>query len=230
MKTYWDHTEKERANLTHEQVQALCKFELMGEGVVVAPYPGDAPTKPEINEPKATVYAVEWKSATYRSETLHFDDREQALKAMELRPVYIDHDYTVKAESIVPLCDPTLSEREAFKVFDKDAYSNMLSQYKAEKDEYDKRLKEYQEDKAAAERCCESLWEDYAEQRGKLREAQQVADRWADYVETCGGDERTACRFLCKAFSNERIEAANDWCGAGIPTTAPETEAAALPG
>lgn len=221
MKTYWDHTEKERANLTHQQVEALCKFELMGEGVVVSPYPGEAPKKPQIDEEKTTVYEVEWKSASYRTASLYFDDREQALAAMELRPVYIDTDYTADAKSMVPLCDPKLSELEVYRVFDKDAYSAKLAAYKSAKNAYDAELKQYQEDKAAAERCCESLWDDYSEQREKLRQARQVADRWADYVATCDGDEKTAVRFLRKAFSGERIEAANDWCNAGIPVDQP---------
>lgn len=221
MKTYWDHTEKERANLTHQEVEALCKFELMGEGVVVSPYPGEAPKKPQIDEPKISVYEVEWKSSSYRTASLYFDDRDQALSAMELRPVYIDTDYAADAKSAVPLCDPKLSEHEVYCVFDKDAYSTKLAAYKSAKSAYDASLKEYQEDKAAAERCCESLWEDYSEQRDKLRQALQVADRWADYVATCDGDEDTAVKFLRKAFNSDRIEAANDWCDAGIPALLP---------
>ncbi len=225
MKTYWDYSEKERANLTAEEVEALCKFELMGEGVVVSHYPGDAPKKPEIDEEKATVYEVEWKSASYQSASLHFDDRDQALAAMELRPVYIDHDYTAGAKSLVPLCDPTLSEQEVYRVFDKDAYSAKLAAYSAAKKAYDADLRQYQEDKTAAERCCESLWDDYSEQRAKLRQAQQVTERWADYVATCDGDEVMAVKFLRKAFDGERIDAANDWCDAGIPVPVMDRDA-----
>lgn len=227
MKTYWDFTEQERAALTDEQVRELCKLELMGEGIIPPSYPGPAPERPVVDEPKVTVYQVTWK-AGYTTESLCFEDREQALEAMKLRPVNIDHDYTADVDSLRPLSESSMGEREVYKVFDKESYSSQLNEYRSAKERHDKEVAEYNDDKKAADRCCEGLWEDYHEQCATLRKAKRVAERFAEYVQTCDGDRRIAAKFLEKAFEPEEIQQANEWADAGAPVVVEPVTAEAV--
>ncbi|QDV78033.1 hypothetical protein [Botrimarina mediterranea] len=219
MKTYWDHTEKERANLTREQVEKLCKFELMGEGVIVTMHPGEPPAKPEISEPKVTVHGVIFKGSSYHTLDVWFRTKEEAVAFAALKPVRVDSDYRLgdKYEAIDAYESQSFVEKEVFNVVDGDAFNAATKQYAAEKESYDRSLAKWKEDNDSARKCCESLWDDYAEQREKLSNAQSVLSRWNEYVESCDGDKEIAARFLRKAYTQSQIELANDWCDASIP-------------
>jgi hypothetical protein len=219
MKTYWDYSEKERANLTREQAERLCKFELMGEGVVVSLHPGEPPAKPVINEPKMTVHGVIFKSTSYHTLDVWFRSKEEAVAFAAMNPVRVDSDYRLgeKYEYVDTYESQSFVEKEVFNVVNSDAFNAATKQYAAEKEAYDKQLKEWKSDNDAANRCCESLWNDYSEQRCKLEAAKGVLSRWNDYVESCDGDREIAARFLRKAYTESQIAVANDWCDAGIP-------------
>lgn len=229
MKTYWDHTEKERANLTLDQVEKLCKFELMGEGVTVVAHPGEPPAKPEIKDPKITVHGVVFKGSSYHTLEVWFHTREEAIAFSAMKPVRVDGDYRLgeKYESIDTYETQSFKEKEVYNVIDGDAFNAATKQYSAEKDSYEKALKKWKEDKDAANKCCEGLWDDYTEQRDKLRDAQAVLSRWQEYVESCDGDTEIAARFLRKAYTAEQIALANDWCDSRIPMLLAAQELAA---
>ncbi len=220
MNRYWDLSEKERSELTTDQVEATITVELMEKGVVKVESPVLRDIPP-LELSKRTVFAVENGAARYGREDTGFvfNTIEDAQKFIASNHMKNEYDYDIGSQyhyahpmanmsiKTIELCDeqavlslkPKLSKRE------EDRKAN-----EAAKEAYSKAVKVQQEAGAG-------VWEDYYKCGTKSRANQKVIDVFKEYTATCNGDEMLARKFLAKAFTVSQISEAFEWFGLTDP-------------
>ena len=218
MRRYWDYTEKERAEMTMEQVEGLLSAELMAAGVVRVECPEMLPTEmPAI--PGTTYYAIKSGYSTVRG--IGFRDADSAAAAVKLMvPLDSDYiggqDFCREAErqdkiSIEPI---TVHQRS-----DIANYRSSVEKAAANKTANDAATKKYIEDSKAVEAVLSGVWEDYRTCQRKMAELNKVVRTFDEYVGICDGDENKALVFLAKAFPSPSIKEAMVWAGREMPCT-----------
>lgn len=214
-KSYWDHTERERAALTEKDVEALTALELMQKGVLrVQPLQLDPEPADPLPEP--TMYF----KASGRGQLdlgVCFETVEQTKAFIALKPLRLDHhyignDYSRFVEHTKPLENlevttvNAVSEAEFMKA--KANLEKIAAVRKSNKEKQDA----YDTDLKAQNEALEGLWSDWYECRQKDAKMRRVVDVFSDYERTAG-DRNVAAKFLRKAFSESDIDAAQEWCG-----------------
>lgn len=222
MKTYWDHSEKERSELSREHVDDLLKFELMRAGVLRPETPQYEPeVTPDVK--KRTVFRVK---QNYSTCDMVFDSAEKAAQAMALccgfhqrhylgglsLDGYKSGDLTIDP---VEVCDEAdvASQRSALELAGANKKAN-----EAKKAEFAKACKE-------CEAVTSGVWDDWHEQHAKARTYQKIVATFGEYRTMADGDSDIAYSFLCKAFDVEEIQKAGEWCGDEFLATGPDVVA-----
>lgn len=222
MKDYWDLTEKERAGLTRDGVAEFIGFELMRKGVL-RPAALELETDPvDVAIEKEVAFVVTYQGEHNR-ETLDlvWNTREAAEKFIEVTPprVMLDksigHDWRARRDYKIarPLLDPRVESRDIAKESAVDENraaledaQNIRARNKERNEEHKKALRE-QED------ALEAMWSDWESCCASARRHRRVFEVFREYVETAGGDEKVAAKFLRKVYRKDQIEDANEWVG-----------------
>lgn len=217
MKTYWDHAEKERSELTAEQVESLLALELMEKGVVAPEPPTLLPVEmPEV--PKRTIWKMQ---SGYQSTSVGYETAEQAAAA-------IDGAYYIGSANVgghyVSTAQKADFEAKAEQIVDQGEYVRLKSQIdaaNAAKNQNDKALEEYNADLKCANEAVEGVWDDYRGCQGKSWRFKKIVDTRDEYARLCEGNQRVAATFLAKAYPADEILDAMQWFGLDVqPATA----------
>lgn len=221
MKTYWDYSERERSELTNEQVESLLTVELMEKGVVRVDHPVLEPVD-DVELSKEKYFSV-LADAQWRDEAFDclFDTIEQAEAFIALKPRKKNHDYSLGAKydtcqvatglkiAPVQLCRPEDVANVAIRL------KNAASVKKAN----ETALSEYNEKIKKVNEATQGVWDDFRRCRNLSRDHKKILDTFAEYVATCDGDETTAMKFLLKAYDSIAIRDAFEWFGKETPYT-----------
>lgn len=208
MKRYWDHTEKERANLTQDQVTHLLDFELMEQGVPKVVKPELLPVEFPPME-KSKVWGI--KQGTWRQSDVAYATSEEAAKAIS-GGMWLTTEY-VGSEPVHTVSHEELSI-VAIDIIDRKLLINLKSQNdlaSANKKSNESAMKVYNEAIQAVDKVLEGLWEDYRDMQAKDRRYKAIIDTYAQYKSMCDGNGNTARKFLVKAFGADEVNAALKW-------------------
>lgn len=215
MNRYWDMSERDRAALTTDQVEAMMVVELMEKGVIKV----EAPTLREIPElplKHRTVFIVENGNGRYGSREdcgFCWDTIEQAQAFVATMPSKIDSDYQVGSH--LQFAKPTrnLAIKQIEICDEQEILNHKAKLSKIEKDkEFNREAMSAHEKALTAQReAGKDVWEDYYRCGELSRKYAKIAAVMKDYVTTCNGDVSMASKFLGKAFSASDISAAAEW-------------------
>lgn len=232
MKTYWDHTPRERAEMTEDVVRGLLDAHLMERGVlrVAAPVIKKLKQVPELK--RQTVWVVCVKGQ-YGAETqiAAFDTPERAHKFVELQPMTVAYDYSLGSDRYYaePIIEAFVQKKEFMDRVDLMNNKALFDENKAIESENAGAEKGYREAAKAMNSCLGEVWEDWGNQRALDSQHRQVAHTFEEYKATAQGDEETAAKFLLKVFPGQKIKEASEWLGISIPTAFENAAAKAEP-
>lgn len=205
MKTYWDHTEKERSELTEEGVKELLKFELMMKGVQAAKRPTLQPLKP-VEVERVTVYEVE---------NVYFETIEAAQKFLELKPLKSEYEWAVSTASEFKYAAPFEKEIKCTTLARQGSiveYRNTIRENEAVKKTNEKLEREYTNLVIENDKVTQGVWEDWFECKDKASRYEKICKMLEDYEEMTGGNQGLAHGFLLKIYPSEDIDMAKEWC------------------
>ncbi len=211
MQTYWDFTEKERAELTREEVTAMLDAHLMTKGVLkVKPVElVPVPERPQLTRVK--MFSV--------NDTV-FATIQQAQAFLELQPQRLDYDYYLSDSSLkyAKMLDLKIEE---IMVCDRTELTNMssvLKQIKAATEKNEAARRDFEKADEAVQNCLNEVWRDYYAQQATRDKHARVIATWNEYLALSGGDRNMASGFLKKAFDVLAIRDASAFTGVEIPT------------
>lgn len=223
MKTYWDLSEKERAELSSEDVERFAAAELMLKGVL-ASKPLELVNVPAIPEPDVELFIVDGNS--HLGYKTHAEAEQVAAQATEISTRYLVREWSGPS---VQFADHDFARRQvkAVRVYSSsqiDACRAQLEKALSAKEENARRKAAHETSMKAEREALAGMWADWHECGGKSGEMRRVTDVFAEYVRTAG-DAVIAARFLLRVFTAEQIREAAEWCGVEIPLE-PEAVAA----
>lgn len=218
MKSYWDHTEQERAVLTEEQMEALSKFELMEAGVVVPAVPEYE--KIEVVEiPKRDVYQIVVGTFGHDRVGVLFEavaDAE-AVAALLRNGVTLDHDHKTDTDSVIPVGEIKVGTKQVARKQEIMKVHDILTENKVRKERNSHLRSEYSEMTTKKSETLSNMRDDWYQRQAVMRKCKKMQTVWEDYLKTCEGQEVMAMKFFRKAYDNEDIETMNDWLGLHLP-------------
>jgi hypothetical protein len=221
MKRYWDFTEKQRANMAREQVDALLDFELMEAGIVKVDPPVFQPIE-KIEVDRISIFEIKYEAPTSYGSTslkLAFRNAEDAAAFIALNPLLIDSKYEYgqtnfavdAAYSIEPKEYPPFSS--AVKLAAK------LKANEAAKSENERLQSAYLKECKIVDDATKNVWDDWHECRARQEKYQRIINTRTDYIRLSEGNESVADSFLKKAFPQPDIAAAYEWFDIEIEET-----------
>jgi hypothetical protein len=216
MLRYWDHSERERAALTAEQVEALMTVELMEKGVTKV----EPPTLEAVDDvalPSDQFFQV-LREGPYSSDTAFdclFDTLEQAQAFIDLTPRFRNHDYSIGRKYDFAKVATGLKIGTVKMCREQDVVNvkARLEKAAATKSANEKSQREYNDAIREVTKATQGVWEDWRNMRNTEAVNQRVIDTYREYVKTCDGNEKMAMTFLGKAFSEGKIVDAFEWFG-----------------
>lgn len=227
-KSYWDLSEKERAELTHEAVTRFEAIELMTAGVLpVEPLVLDP--EPETDEPPTVTHYRVRSGHTYLD--CAFASMEEAKAFVALKPLrvassYLNGDWNQTVHYTAPLegveiVAVELTTQSLFEI-EKDGLEKRAAARKENRERME------QHDKAVKKRneALAGMWSDWHRCRHLDADHRKVVATFAQYVQIAGGDRTVAARFLLKAFTSHEILDAALWCVVQIDLPIDEPEPA----
>jgi hypothetical protein len=203
MKTYWDYSEKERSQMSEEDVRSLLDVELMSKGVlkVVEPTLREIKT---FNISQITYYEVNG---------VFFETADQAQKFLELNPLTSEYDY-YGAGYDYKYAAPGSREIKQVMLYDRQEVLNLkivLTENKIAKEENEKIVRMYNKATEEQNEVFKGVWDDWFDQKNRAFEHQKIQDTRAKYLELAKGDAGIAEIFLKKVFSEDAIAASDKW-------------------
>ncbi len=206
MKTYWDLSEQERADLAADDVQRYVDAELMLKGVLKV-IPLALEPVPKVPEPTTKAFVVRFAGKYGRADSgVAFATLEAAQAFVALRPLTLGSEYldSTSVQYTVAVGDAEIAEVPIFTEEAKNAVRNELKKAAAIAATNSKRTEEYGNAVREQEKALSGLWEDWTRCREENARLRAVADTFADYTRTAG-DEATASKFLAKVYPAEII-------------------------
>lgn len=216
LRTYWDLSERDRAQLSREDVERYADVELMTKGVLRVEAPTLEPM-PTVPDPDREVFTVS-RSGSGKPDFC-FATAEQARAFVDLKPIHRTHHYVdgmwidyleaetewkISAERAVSEALATLHRNDFFRAKEVKARNERVTEA------YQKAVKDQQE-------ALSSMWNDWHAQQRKARELKRVVDTLESYTATAEGDRSVAFRFLRKVFTDDQIIAAVEWFEFPVP-------------
>lgn len=213
MDRYWDRTERERAGLTREQVDAMLTVELMEKGVVKVEQPEYEPV--DDVKPKTTrIFGIDHKGRWSNDRLpIGFTSVELAESFSRLQPVFMELDYDSKITSFRPMEDVAIVPLDVPAVGDVANMKAAIDKATAAKKANEVKAAEYNKAVKIVNDATQGVWDDWHACREKDRRYAKIKATMAEYVGICGGNQETALTFLGKAFSAEEIAEAVEWFG-----------------
>lgn len=215
MQSYWEYSEKERSELTREEVETLLKHARMTEGIVIPP----EPVKPAEDEPvsveRETFYAIKVPGRWGGETTLDvfFRRREDAEFFCGVPVVHSDYDLDVGSDwkFSKPIVATGIEEQQLCKPVSLDAIRDELARRRSEKDAYNKALKKYYDAVEKSNSATRDIWQDWREQLDNAERFARIRATFEEYLEILDGDRVKAKTFLEKAFDPVDITKAFAW-------------------
>ena len=221
MKTYWDYSDKERSELTEQQVTSLLDVEMMEKGVLKPVPPILAPiSTPDSIGVRRQYFGVKGKGKYGSDESLGicFETVEQAVAFLALKPLKEDYEYDVGSDYryAKPVSEMAIETSELFAYETIMAAQSGLKKNKAARDENSRLQSEYQKACDTANKVTEKVWENWHKVRATRSELSRVVATFKEY-ETLTGKRNLALTFLAKIFNQETIQEAREWFEAELP-------------
>ena len=215
MNRYWDLTEKQRSELTEEQVEAMLDVEKMEKGVF-DPEPPELLPIEECPEPDVLMYGPKHG---YGAPDLVFANAEDAAK-FSVGACKIENEY-MSGSTFKVVSDAGDMEIEAVKLYSRSAFqkyralieknASAKKHNEAEQDKFNKAKKKLNE-------AVSGVWTDYRECLSLSRDCKKVIDTFNEYTRICDGDTEKAFVFLGKAFDEDEIRTAFEWNELEMPS------------
>ncbi len=199
MNTYWDYSDKERANLTEDEVRSLLDVELMIKGIkkVVVPI---------LKQIEGVKLDHEiW----FRVDDIYFKTIEQAQTFINLEPYNTAYEYTcgydyryAKPLSKIITQENLYSHQQLLNM------KEILSENKQAQEENDRMTTKYEKDIAEQNRILDTVWEDWWRCKNRQAELQKILNTKSEYLKMTEGNEELAMSFLKKIYTEEDINEA----------------------
>jgi len=223
MKTYWDLSEKERAVLSREDVEAFGDAELMTKGVLSVAPPTLEP-EPEVAAlPKAVYFRVRRKTE-YGMQAIDIMFRDTAdvkiflgLAPLIATEVRLNDDWGQRMIVASDLREEDIVGEMLPHEHTVAAVRADLEKQSAIRLANERRQKEYDEALTKQREALAGMFEDWTRCQELGQKHRKVASTFEAYTETAGGERDTAFRFLRKVFSDAEIVDASEWCGFKAP-------------
>jgi hypothetical protein len=204
MDTYFDLSEKQRSQLTEEQVSAFCDVALMTAGII-------KPVQPERLVDVAGDVDLDTETVWITGGIL-FRSQEDALAFLKLSPMKEEYDFGVGYEyKYAELINELPAAKAVYRKSALDAAKKVLSQRSAKKEAIKKQIEEYNAQCKKANDATSNIWQDWTACRDMARAYQRVRDTFDQYVGMTAGDKSLALKFLRKAHTSEDIAGAIEW-------------------
>jgi hypothetical protein len=198
MKSYKEHSQLERANMTSDDVESLLKIELMEAGVAEVPKPTKPVPPPRFEPtPEGLVFQPTIHAGYERSLDFAFLKEEDSAAFAKMEIVKIAEDYDVKLKTVERTKGPT--KISIVSVVSEEMLKKAKTSYNIDLDKYDT----YRADR---DEVLDPVWEDWRDMRSTHMKSQQLLSVFNDYVATCDGDEEMAMGFLKKAYTDKAIQ------------------------
>lgn len=209
MKTYWDYSEKERSEMTEEQVAGFLDCELMSKGVL-KPEPLVLEPVAEVSLPTVTGYRLK---LDWREIGPVFVNQADAIAVAAMPMLHEDSDYQTGRTfaspmgqvSVIPVSLPPDSCKAQAHL--------QLVQIKAAKERNEKAQKAFDTAQAAVEKATCEMWDDWHGCRAMASGHRRIISTFEEYTRLASGDRSVARKFLCKAFPEPAIADAFAWFG-----------------
>lgn len=228
MKTYWDYTDQEQANMTEETVKSLMDVELMTKGVKSAKSPVlmDVPKSPLGQKRK--FYSVLGKGRYGSDEAFGvcFETMESARAFMDLLPQRRDYDYEVGSEFeyCMPVTDMKIEVVELYSRAAINEFRSELKSRKAKQEANEKAQAEFNKACEASEKITAHVWEDWSSKRQTLADLRSIAATYREYLRLTENQSDLALTFLAKVHSPKEIQKAREWFPDEIPNATPKPQ------
>ncbi len=211
MNRYWDLTEKQRAELTEEQVRSFLDVDLMEQGVAkVRP-----PTLHVVVEPEIPLkaYARIKSPGRYNHDEIWdvaFADLNTAKAFLELKPLVVANDWETGKSSVRPIAGASVFLEELASIEDVTAAVVILKANKAKREENAKAENVFREAMKKVDEATRGVWDDWHDCRAKAARAKRVAETREEYRRLAGTEE-LAETFLVKALGADLVEFEREW-------------------
>jgi len=207
IKRYWDLTEKERAALTVDEIEAFCDVEMMEKGV--------APPEPPAYEP-----VVQFVAPTRRFYKIDFEDQQYSFTREESEFLFLTPEVAQQCIDLKPLVrtkngptpikDATIRPKDVFVVEDEATATVKAAAEAAEKRNNSLRER-YEREKTRAEEVVQGVWTNWHSCRELREEYARVIRTFEKYKPLAGGDEAMAAQFLADAYDYQVANDAFAW-------------------
>jgi hypothetical protein len=216
MRTYWGLSERDRAELSREDVERYADVELMTKGVLRVEAPKLEPV-PQAPDTDLEVFTVTCRH--FGSSDIYFATEEQARSFLALRPMRRANHYV--NGSFIYYVEPDVEwgvtvERAVSKGLADLRRAEFAAAIELKK-RNDAAIDAHQKAITAQQEALSDMWRDWHRQQGKAHNLKRVVDTLESYTLTAGGDRSVAFRFLRKAFSDDVILEAVEWFEFEVP-------------
>lgn len=195
-KTYWDHTEEERAELSSDNIEELIKYELMQQGVL-KPSPPVYETEAPPKLSSTNYYKVVLKFQSWGRDEIPvlFKNPVDARTFLEMEWDFLDYEHSEH-------CARSRTEQEIVSV-ELPSYDEVVAHQAAIKtarkatERNEQKRRDYEKQLEEVARASSGVWSDWHRclaQRDHLERIRQV---YQEYFEMAG-DSQVALRFLLK--------------------------------
>lgn len=214
MKTYWDHTEAERAAMTSDQVTGWLKFELMEKGVEqVKAVNLDEPIAPTVQRKKYYGISCRGRYGSHEVQDVVFASIADAEAFLSLKPCLNHYEYEVgdSFKYARPLDEAKIVMLDLMTQTDFANLTSELKRHKAAVEDFAKRKEAHAQQVRAIEKATQGVWEDWHRCREQNEKYKKVIGTLNDYVAMCNADEATAIKYLLKLYKDWEIREAHNW-------------------
>lgn len=205
---YWDLPVYKRARLTHEELEAFCKVELMIQGVAEPKEPESFTKPPSITE-FAKDFTIKMLAVKigYNSYLVSQKDLDVLMK-IDLREV---QDTYTNGESLHSIGRTLNFENSYVDICDNPKHIEILyrekhGDAKKRQDESERYIKEVE----AANAALKSIQSDWYESCANFQLFEKIGKVFSEYKTLTEGDEEMAKQFLAKRFTQDELDIYND--------------------
>lgn len=205
MKTYWDHTEQERSEMSEEMVQKFLDAELMTKGVLKIE-PPQLKIIEEVSVEQITMFDVGG---------VLFKTAEQARIFISLIPYKEVYNWNLGYDHKYPeLIGEDIKERQMFTQQGVLNASSVLTRNAESKKWNEKAIEDFNKAKNEMDKVYGGVWEDWNNCLSIANKNRKILSTAKEYLQMTDGDRHLAFNFLQKVYSNSEITAAENWFGA----------------
>ena len=204
MKTYWDYSEKERSNMSREQIEALLDVELMTKGAKKI----EAPSLKTIKEVKVAMEM--W----FEVDGTFFKTAELAQQFLTLDPRHSTYDYACGYDyQYAKEIRPQIEQKQLYSRQELLNLATTLKENKAAKEYNEGATSTYEKEKKEMDKVLDGVWEDWYECKQKAEKHKAVFATSVEYLKLTNDDIDLANAFLKKVYTEQEIKDAEMWFG-----------------